>query len=229
MKKNLLLLLVIGLQVNVFAHNQILEAYNATPNSSYPYSGTREKTSSINHWFPYDVWSNGVLNDKVCKDIGLLAPEAPDEDGWMDCALTRTFNPTNGDYKLCVITMGTFDYGKTMLISIDNKGNYIDAIQVEAWMSVRPDGLFAVPMQWQIESNMQVSVYQLKLTENKIYEFDQEIPFPLQAQRIDQIYQITPDGKFSLIKTIRYKPGGYSYLQYVDSSCDIWKGREMKE
>lgn len=206
----------------------ILEAYNAIPNSSLPYTASRQDmiAQDAGYGFAYWGWPKGTLNDNVWTDLVLSTLQAKDPiEGWPESFLRRTFTPTNGSYKLCCVEIGCRDYGKTILISINSKGNYIDAIDVAATMMMST-GTQLFPMQWSISSDIKVTVYQLKLTSSTPSMFDSNITFPLQAQRIDRVYQISATGKFSLISTKLYKPQSYFIGIFSALTYQIFQGTE---
>lgn len=210
----------------------ILKAFNYVKSTPLPFEFSRHSMRvriQPDYYFPYGVWEDNVLNDKVWIDIGLTVSENRPEENWPFTTLKRTFVPAEGDFRIGLVLMGALDYSKYMLITINNAGNYIDAIEVCACLAAGPQVGAIIPKQWQISDDLKVTVYQIKPTSCAPLRFDQNISYPINARRIDRTYQIGQDGRFSLLQTITYQPRDYSLNQFASKDYNIWQGDEIPE
>lgn len=139
-----------------------------------------------------------------------------------DAAFYRKFIPVNKSYIVAPISIGQSDWQRYLLATYTNDGNVIDYIECSV-------GFYGVGLmlfkQWKIESDMRVTIYQLKPTSSETILFDS--PFTsVNAQRIDTEYQIDSTGHFIKKSEKKYKPKNYSRTYLEDEKINIWNGNE---
>ncbi|MEG1905469.1 MAG: hypothetical protein RR212_13825, partial [Bacteroidales bacterium] len=162
------------------------------------------------------------------SDLGLeYEEENITEDGWPESFIVGVFDIPYQNFNLMAVSIGTQMFGSKILISLDSNEDIIDAVDVGAYIGAAlPNANYYYPMQWSINSNMELTTYQLKPTSTTPYLFETDIPFPLNAQRIDRSYKIDSLGYFTLISEIKYQPENYPIGIFIDKSHKIRTGGE---
>ncbi len=144
---------------------------------------------------------------------------------WPTCNIDHKFKTDNQNFILFSVLYGAYDYGKYSLITIDQNGKYTDSIAVGAIIYEHGGDCF--PMKWEITEDLTVKTYQLKPTSSTPILYDSDIPDTVHAERIDRIYKIDSNGKFSEVETKFYKPQNYPKEKFLDKSYDISTGNEI--
>lgn len=163
---------------------------------------------------------------------------------WTDLALTQTLDivrdkneywpvsnidrkySINKDFTLTYARIGAYDFERGLLITTTVNDDYIDSISVDAALAFAGTDDFYLPMKWEITEDLQVVVYQLKPTSESPIMSNTPIADSIEAQRIDRIYQLGDDGKFTHLETKYYKPQMYSKSNFLDPAYDISVGGE---
>ena len=138
------------------------------------------------------------------------------------------FFETNGNYILSIIDNWSVDHNvsKRWLVTFDLWGKMIDYIPFNINYS---DNL--QPLEGEISKDMKVDVYELDFPDNeRIYDTETSKPFNnLKGQRIDRHYQITPEGRFNLLRTVRYEPQIYTPEMLMDKTCIFQRNEKPLE
>ncbi len=133
--------------------------------------------------------------------------------------ITYVFFDTNGDYILAVISNMSSDHlvSKYWLVTFDLWGKMIEYIP----FAISYSGDEIKTLEGGISKDMKVDVYELEFPDNdRIYDVNNFKPFNnLKGQRIDRHYQITPKGKFNLLRTVRYESQIYTPEVLMDTTC----------
>lgn len=142
--------------------------------------------------------------------------------------ITYVFFDTNGDYILAVISNMSDDHlvSKFWLVTFDLWGKMIDFIPINICYSYDIQ-----PLEGEISKDMKVDVYELDFPDNeRIYDVENSKPFNnLRGQRIDRHYQITTEGKFNLLRTVRYEPQIYTPEMLMDKTCIFQRNEKPLE
>ena len=95
---------------------------------------------------------------------------------------------------------------KHLLITYSLDGKVIDYLTFYKRASIA--GGWTNTVEGSLHKDLKVNIYTLNLNE---YPVDKEgyVKSNLHGQRIDRQYQITPEGKFKLLKETKYKPQNY--------------------
>lgn len=143
-----------------------------------------------------------------------------------DCSIFRRLQPTNGNYYLAVLGIGITDWQKRILVTYNSQNaKIIDFIECEIYFAGEE---WLYTKQWKVDENMQVVVYAINLISPEKVMFGTEFP-PIQAQRVDTYYQISPERKFSRTKEVKYKPQTYTKAYLEDRTKNFWNGTETVE
>jgi len=211
-------------------------AFRAIPSVNLPYYGI--KIDQIlepqrRYHFPVSIWGNS-LNVNLWKDLGLTIPlEKNSNDFFHSSAIYRKFTPSNGSYYLGIVDIVLGDDLKKMLVTATNTGEYIDALEINVAGGYWVDGLQSFPWlhvkQFTIDADMKVTVYRLIPTSSTPIMFgaNTEILTTINAQRIDEIYQIDSTGQFIKTGEIKYQPKDYPVSTFSDVSINFWEGDEI--
>ena len=101
-------------------------------------------------------------------------------------------------------------------------GKFIDYIESEvAWWNEK----MVFIKQWRIASNEEIVITWLKVQSTPPISAFSDFK-SINAQRIDMHYKIDDNGKFELIKEIKYKPQLYPKTYLTDRSKNLWEGDE---
>ena len=118
------------------------------------------------------------------------------------------FYDTNGDYIILLAEALSGDHNdfKHLLITYSLDGKVIDYLTFYKRASIA--GGWTNTIEGSLHKDLKVNIYTLNLNE---YPVDKEgsVKSNLHGQRIDRQYQITPEGKFKLLKETKYKPQNY--------------------
>jgi len=181
--------------------------------------------------FPIDLIVDTTFKNRVWMDIALTQDETmkidlSNGDIWPICQIDRKFKTDNQNFILFSALFGPDDYIKYSLVTIDKSGSYIDSIEVGAEIVCKGWDYYN-PLKWEITEDMTIKTYQLKPTSSTPILYSNEIPETLQAQRIDRIYSLDSNGKFTEIETKYYEPQNYSKDKFLNKGYDIASGNEI--
>lgn len=141
------------------------------------------------------------------------------------------FFETNGNYILSVIWNWSADHivSKYWLVTFDLWGQMIDRIPFAVYYTTSGENIHS--LEGEISKDMKVDVYELDFPDNeRIYDVENSKPFNnLRGQRIDRHYQITPEGKFNLLRTVRYEPQIYTPEMLMDKTCIFQRNEKPLE
>lgn len=223
MKKSIILLLILITTFSVTAQKDYSYRLRAIPITNIPFNGTKIDRPQRSYALKFQSFPS--LNANMWKDIQLTIPILPGSEGWQFSGLDRRFTPTNGNYYVGLIYFGVSDFNKKMLFTLTSNDNYIDALEIYAQSSIKDNNVYV--KQFKIDTNMRVTVYQLKPTSTTPIMLYSKVTFPLRAQRIDTVYQIDSNGRFSLVRQTLYQPQNYSEDAFTSPDVNIWDGTEI--
>lgn len=217
MKRNCIMFILMILSYQAFADN-VKEILARVPFSQLPFACTKEARypdSAIG--YPFDMNTGFSLD--CYNDLGLTQIYADPE---MNCVVFRKFKPQKGNFDLVALDIEVSDWGKKILATY-HEGELVDYIEGEVnWYS----GGMILIKQWQINSNQKVIVTLLKVESSTpvsaFSKFDS-----VEAQRIDTYYEITADGKFRVVKQVKYRPQTYTRSYLTDKTKNLWEGNEV--
>lgn len=219
----LLLSLLAGTQISIaqkLTMKRLLEIVSTTP---LPFTCEKECLNSqpvigIAKEF------HGNLPIYSYKDLGATIQTNFKND---ECVIFRRLQPTNGNYYLAALRIGASNWQKRILVTFDSQdAKVIDLIECEIYLAMNEGWLYT--KQWKVDENMQVVVYAIELISPEKVMFGTDFP-PIQAQRVDTHYQISPEGKFTRTKEVRYKPKTYTKAYLEDRTKNFWDGTETVE
>ena len=222
------------LSLSCLAQNRLLQNLSYTKiHTEIPYISRIDTLPNNSASFPIECVIGDAFDNYVWEDLALTKQYSrvvnlTEDELWGVCEINRKF-AIDKAFVLFSAYFGEIDFVKDILVTITTDGSYIDSIPVGASiMSAYSNiGDFYQPMKWEITSDLRILVYQLKPISTTAIMGDTPVSDTLEAQRIDRIYQLGDDGKFSLIDTKYYKPQMYNKSNFLDRSYDISKGGEQ--
>ena len=231
MKKIILsCLLIATITISCLGENRFLLNLGFIKNyTTIPYKSWTDKMPITPATFPVDILTETSFENFAWKDLALTQTETmkidlSKGDIWNEASIIRKLQ-TNTDYILFSATLGECDFFKYILVTIDKNGKYIDSTAVGA--VIYEHGGDCYPMKWEITEDMTVKTYQLKPTSSTPILYNSDIPDTIHAERIDRIYKIDSNGRFSEVETKFYKPQNYPKEKFLDKSYDISTGNEI--
>lgn len=217
MKKGILTLIICLISVITIAQ---------IPYSSIPFEGSRSGSISyMPHAFTCNNWP--IENNNVWTNFQLSISDAMpsiEDGGWYYYDYYRSFQTGNNNYTLSLILIGAMDYNKDMLVTKTPNNDYIDAIEVGIQLSTKQKNV--IVKQYKIAGDGTITVYLLRPTRNTSIMVYDDVYFPINAQRIDTVYEIDSTGHFDQISQTLYAPQNYTEYQFSNENYNIWDGTE---
>ena len=208
--KHYLLPLCLILHLIAFADEDMKNRLEEVPSTSIPFDCVKSiDYPSPAFGFPYGTAQHFSL--EVYDDLGLTQKET---DPNINYAIFRKFELQRKEYTLVAITLDIAESTKKVLVTYRD-GKFIDYIESEvAWWNEK----MVFIKQWRIASNEEIVITWLKVQSTPPISAFSDFK-SINAQRIDMHYKIDDNGKFELIKEIKYKPQLYpkTYRQKQES------------
>lgn len=235
MKRIFIILSLILIHLSCLAENQnrlIRNLHWERRSFDIPYISCRDTLPLSDYAFPIDLMIGSNFDNYVWEDLALIKQYSKkvnlgEDELWLDSSINKKFNIAK-DFILFSAYFGEGDFGKHILVTILPDGTYIDSIAVGASILSAVDvGEIYQPMKWEITEDLRVITYQLKPTSATPIMGDTPIADTIEAQRIDRIYQLGDNGKFTHLVTKYYKPQMYSKNNFLDPTYDISAGGEQ--
>ncbi len=215
--KHYLLPLCLILHLIAFADEDMKNRLEEVPSTSIPFDCVK----SIDYFKPAFGFSYGTdqhFSLEVYDDLGLTQKET---DPNINYAIFRKFELQCKEYTLVAITLDIAESTKKVLVTYRD-GKFIDYIESEvAWWNEK----MVFIKQWRIASNEEIVITWLKVQSTPPISAFSDFK-SINAQRIDMHYKIDDNGKFELIKEIKYKPQLYPKTYLTDRSKNLWEGDE---
>ncbi len=215
--KHYLLPLCLILHLIAFADEDMKNRLEEVPSTSIPFDCVK----SIDYFKPAFGFSYGTdqhFSLEVYDDLGLTQKET---DPNINYAIFRKFELQRKEYTLVAITLDIAESTKKVLVTYRD-GKFIDYIESEvAWWNEK----MVFIKQWRIASNEEIVITWLKVQSTPPISAFSDFK-SINAQRIDMHYKIDDNGKFELIKEIKYKPQLYPKTYLTDRSKNLWEGDE---
>ncbi len=215
--KHYLLPLCLILHLIAFADEDMKNRLEEVPSTSIPFDCVK----SIDYFKPAFGFSYGTdqhFSLEVYDDLGLTQKAAVPS---INYAIFRKFELQRKEYTLVAINMDIAESTKKVLVTYRD-GKFIDYIESEvAWWNEK----MVFIKQWRIASNEEIVITWLKVQSTPPISAFSDFK-SINAQRIDMHYKIDDNGKFELIKEIKYKPQLYPKTYLTDRSKNLWEGDE---
>lgn len=215
--KHYLLPLCLILHLIAFADEDMKNRLEEVPSTSIPFDCVK----SIDYFKPAFGFSYGTdqhFSLEVYDDLGLTQKAAVPS---INYAIFRKFELQCKEYTLVAITLDIAESTKKVLVTYRD-GKFIDYIESEvAWWNEK----MVFIKQWRIASNEEIVITWLKVQSTPPISAFSDFK-SINAQRIDMHYKIDDNGKFELIKEIKYKPQLYPKTYLTDRSKNLWEGDE---
>lgn len=208
------------LQVQGVPYPKIIQSISFT---ELPYYYDRDDWDSARDFFHYNEipqLNNYIWDDWQQTIAGNPLPVEYTQHSY----ILKRIKATNGDYLVVLVNFGATDINKGMLITFDNEYNYIDALEVSYQTSDNTEWIHL--KQCSIDKDMRVTVYQIMPRSTTPIMFGDEVKYPLDAQRQDIVYQISPSGKFAKVEEILYQPDLYPIGVFTDREFNIYDAQE---
>lgn len=208
------------LQVQGVPYPKIIQSISFT---ELPYYYDRDDWDSARDFFHYNEIPQ--LNNYIWDDWQQTIADSPLLKEYSQHSnILKHFEATNGDYILILVNFGVMDYCKGMLITLDKDYNYIDELEASFQTGDNTGRIYL--KQCSINKDMQVTVYQIMPRSTTPIMFGDEVKYPLDAQRQDIVYQISPSGKFAKVEEILYQPDLYPIGVFTDREFNIYDAQE---
>ena len=215
--KHYLLPLCLILHLIAFADEDMKKLLERVSFTSIPFDCVK----SIDYPSPAFGFSYGTdqhFSLEVYDDLGLTQKAAVPS---INYAIFRKFELQRKEYTLVAINMDIAESTKKVLVTYRD-GKFIDYIESEvAWWNEK----MVFIKQWRIASNEEIVITWLKVQSTPPISAFSDFK-SINAQRIDMHYKIDDNGKFELIKEIKYKPQLYPKTYLTDRSKNLWEGDE---
>lgn len=113
-----------------------------------------------------------------------------------------------------------------ILATYDTAGALVDQLEGAVFGESVRSGEPLWIKQFRIDPGMKVTLYSLKVSEDKPILFFDDFQ-SVRAQRVDTQYQIDATGHFKKIAETKYKQQTYTLMQLTDPHKNIWDGAEV--
>lgn len=170
-------------------------------------------------WCPYKKYVDSRLPLYAGTDKNIAESEQ---------FIMALFYETNGEYFIGVSMAWSANHNdhKRLLTTYSLDGNVIDYIIFEESNECSPEQVYTV--EGVINKDLTVNIYSRKFVGGR-YPVNSSYRAidGLEGQRIDYHYKITPQGKFSLLREVKYQPKKYVGSE-LSGTQSIANGNELK-